>query len=162
MADVPELHPDVAGLAALLGSWSGRGSGDYPTIEPFDYLEDVTIGHLGKPFLTYTQRTRSPDGKPMHSETGYIRMPGPGRVELVIAQPTGVIEIDEGTLTHDGAGLVIDVRSTTVGLTTSAKEVVSLTRSIRVLGDELHYTLDMGAVGLPLQHHLTATLHRQP
>lgn len=35
-------------------------------------------------------------------------------------------------------------------------------RSFRAEGDELSYTLFMGAMGLPLQHHLTATLHRQP
>jgi hypothetical protein len=31
---------------------------------------------------------------------------------------------------------------------------------IRIDGDELTYTLQMGAMGLPLQHHLTAMLHR--
>ena len=98
----------------------------------------------------------------MHAETGYLRVPSPGRIEFVIAHPTGVTEIDEGTVTTDGTGLLIAARSTTIGLTASAKEVVALARSIRLTGDELHYTLDMGAVGLPLQHHLTATLHRQP
>ena len=91
MADVPaDLHPAVAVLAPLLGSWSGRGSGEYPTIEPFGYTETVTIGHAGKPFLTYTQRTRSDDGLPLHAETGYLRVPSPGRIEFVIAHPTGV------------------------------------------------------------------------
>jgi hypothetical protein len=163
MAELPaDLHPAVAVLAPLLGSWSGRGSGEYPTIEPFGYTETVTIGHAGKPFLTYNQRTRSDDGTPLHAETGYLRVPSPGRIEFVIAHPTGVTEIDEGTVTADGTDLVIAVRSTTIGLTASAKEVVALARSIRLSDDELHYTLDMGAVGLPLQHHLIATLHRQP
>ncbi|MCW1958889.1 MAG: FABP family protein [Mycobacterium sp.] len=159
---MPEIHPEIAPLAALLGTWSGRGVGDYPTIEPFEYLEDVTIGHVGKPFLSYTQRTRSEDGRPMHAETGYIRMPAPGRVELVVAHPTGVTEIDEGTVTDDGGLLVIDVESTCIGLTTSAKPVAALQRWIRVADDELHYNLQMGAVGQSLQHHLTATLFRQP
>lgn len=161
MNAVPDLHPDIAALAPLLGSWSGRGFGDYPTIEPFEYTEDVTFGHVGKPFLAYTQRTRSDDGRPLHAETGYLRSPAAGRVELVLAHPTGISEVDEGSVTTDGGVIVIEVHSTTIGLTESAKDVMALRRSIRVDGDELHYTLLMGAVGQPLQHHLTATLHRQ-
>ena len=159
---MPDLHPAVAALAPLLGNWSGRGSGHYPTIEPFGYTEEGDIGHIGKPFLTYSQRTRSDDGAPLHAETGYIRMPSQGRIELVIAQPTGVTEIDEGTVTTDGPELAIDARSTTVGLTATAKEVLAVARSFRVAGDEMRYSLEMGAVGLPLQHHLSATLHRRP
>ena len=89
-------------------------------------------------------------------------MPTPGRVELVLAHPSGVTEIDEGTLTQTGDSLVIDVRSTSIGLTSSAKDVVALTRSIRVAGTELTYSVAMAAVGQPLQHHLAATLHRSP
>lgn len=159
---MPELHPGLAPLARLLGTWSGRGTGDYPTIEPFDYLEDVTFGHTGKPFLTYAQRTRSPDGQPMHAETGYLRMSAADRVELVVAQPTGITEVDEGSVSAAGGALLIEVRSASIGRTSSAKDVAAVERSIRVDGDELRYTLRMAAVGRPLQHHLTATLLRQP
>ena len=156
-----DLHPALAPLAPLLGTWSGRGSGDYPTIDAFEYLEEVSFGHVGKPFLTYTQKTRSPDGLPMHAEAGYLRVPAEGRIELVLAHPSGITEIDEGTVSIAVGALVIDVASTSVGRTSSAKEVVALERSITVAGDELHYTLRMGAVGQPVQHHLSATLFRQ-
>lgn len=158
---MPELHPGVAVLAPLIGTWTGRGSGAYPTIEDFDYLEEVTFSHVGKPFLSYTQKTRSPDGVPMHAETGYLRVPATGCVELVLAQPSGIAELDEGTVESDGTALVIELESASVGRTSSAKEVVSVSRSLRVDGDVLSYTLRMGAMGLPLQHHLSATLHRQ-
>lgn len=156
------LHAGIAALAPLLGTWTGRGSGDYPTIEPFGYLEEVTFGHVGKPFLSYTQRTRSPEGAPLHAETGYLRVPSAGRAELVLAQPSGITEIDEGPLRVDGDGLTMELTSQSVGRTSSAKEVVAVRRSIRVAGDELTYTVDMAAVGRPLQHHLSATLHRAP
>jgi hypothetical protein len=160
---VPDLHPDVAVLAPLLGTWAGAGTGEYPTIDSFGYREEITVGHVGKPFLTYSQRTRATDdGRPLHAETGYIRLPEPGRIELVVAHPTGVTEIDGGTLSVDGDGLAIEVASTAVGLTGSAKSITAVSRSIRVTGDQLTYSLQMAAVGVPLTHHLAATLRRQP
>lgn len=158
-----DLHPGVAVLAPLLGTWSGRGTGEYPTIAPFDYLEEVTFGHVGKPFLVYGQRTKaSDDGRPLHAETGYLRVASPDRIELVLAHPTGITEIQEGTLSATATTLELELTATGIGLTSSAKDVTALSRSIRVDGDELTYTLRLGAVGQPLQHHLAATLRRTP
>lgn len=88
-------------------------------------------------------------------------MPSAGRVELVLAHPTGVTEIQEGTLTVSGDVLQLELTATSIGLTASAKDVTALSRSFRITGDELTYTLRLGAVGQPLQHHLAATLHRK-
>ena len=157
-----DLHPGVAVLAPLLGTWTGRGAGDYPTIEPFGYLEEVSFDHVGKPFLSYRQRTRAADdGRPMHAEVGYLRVPSAGRIELMLAHPTGITEIAEGSLSVGGGVIVMEMSSTAIGRSASAKEVTALARSIRVDGDELTYTVQMGAVGQPLQHHLTATLRRK-
>jgi len=156
-----ELHPDVAVLAPLLGTWEGAGSGEYPTIDDFAYAESITFSHAGKPFIAYTQRTKNPEtGAPMHAESGYLRVPRPGSIEIVMAQPTGLAEIYEGAVVGGDAPLVIDVRSTSIGSTTSAKEVTITERTISVIGDDLHYTFRMAAVGQPLQHHLSATLRR--
>jgi hypothetical protein len=158
----PELHPNLRPLAPLLGTWHGRGSGEYPTIEPFDYLEEVTFSHLGKPFLVYTQKTSVPsDGAPLHAETGYLRVPRPGEVELVLAHPSGITEIEVGTYTADGGAIELEMTTTQIGLTPTAKEVTALGRRFLLDGDELSYALQMGAVGQPMQHHLAAVLHRK-
>lgn len=158
---MPELHPGAAALAPLLGTWAGRGSGEYPTIDSFDYTEEITFGHVGKPFLAYGQKTRAADdGRPLHAETGFVRAPSPGRAEWILAHPTGITEILEGTLSEEGGVLVMELSATAIGRSASAKEVSALGRSFRVDGDTLTYTVRMGAVGQPLQHHLSATLER--
>jgi hypothetical protein len=157
----PDLHPDAAVLAPLLGTWEGSGAGEYPTIDDFVYLESITFTHVGKPFVSYVQRTRHPEtGAPMHAETGYLRVPRPGSIEIVMAQPTGLAEIYEGAVVGGDVPLVIDVRSSSINATPTAKEVTITERTISVTGDDLHYTFRMAAVGQPLQHHLSATLHR--
>ena len=150
-------------LAPMVGTWAGRGHGEYPTIPSFAYHEQVTFGHVGKPFLAYAQRTTAADdGRPLHAETGYLRNPAPGRIELVLAHPTGITEVQQGTIGVDGDALTIEVASTAIGLTASAKEVTDLERTLRLDGDELTYEVRMAAVGQRLQHHLTATLRRAP
>ena len=153
----PALHPDISALAPLLGTWTGRGHGEYPTIEPFDYDESVSFTHTGKPFVVYTQSTRHcADGRPLHGERGFWRVPGAGRIELVIAHPNGIAEIAEGTF--DGA--VINVASTAVSRTSSAKDVTVVERDFALDGDALGYSLRMTAMGRPLTHHLAAQLRR--
>ena len=163
---MPDLHPDLAPVASLLGTWSGRGHGEYPTIESFDYVETITFGHVGKPFLAYAQRTREllPDGslgRPLHAETGYWRVPSEGRVEVVISHPTGNTEIEEGSVAIDGSELAVQLASTSVSLSSTAKSVTEVERRFHRRGDAIEYRVAMAAVGHPLTHHLAATLERQ-
>ncbi len=154
-------HPDIAHLAPLLGTWRGSGHGEYPTIEPFDYHEEIRFGHVGRPFLTYRQRTRhAGDGRSLHAETGYLRSTGADRVELILAHPTGVTEICEGRVAVADDGLRLELDSTHVGNSSTAKLVTALGRSIHLAGDTIDYSLRMAAVGQPKRHHLSATLHR--
>ena len=151
------LHNAVEPLAFLLGRWAGEGEGSYPTIEPFAYGEEITVSHVGKPFLAYAQRTWSlDDGRPLHAETGYWRCASPTHAELVVAHPTGVVEVSEGPLS--ATSLVLSSR--TVSGTGSAKAVTGLVRRITVADDRLDYQLDMAAVGVPLTNHLRASLRR--
>jgi hypothetical protein len=153
----PPLHPDIEALAALLGTWSGEGHGEYPTIEPFEYRETVTFTHVGKPFLAYSQRTaHAVTGLPLHSESGYWRTPGGNRVELVIAHPTGVVEVAEGEI--DGA--TIRLATTTIGRSASAKEVSAIERTLEIAPGALRYSVRMAAVGQPLTLHLRGELKK--
>jgi hypothetical protein len=156
-----ELHPLAAHLAPLLGTWQGQGRGSYPTIETFGYLEEVSFGHAGKPFLAYTQRTKhSETGLPLHVECGYLRPIGSDRVEFVLVHPTGILESLAGTVTADDDGLVLDLQVADVIGTATAVSVTELNRRFEVRGSTMKYELAMAAVGQPLTHHLAAELHR--
>ncbi len=163
----PPLHPDLAHLASLLGVWTGPGHGEYPTIPPFDYGEELTIGHVGKPFLSWSQKTRrAGDGppEPLHAEAGYLRPVGLDRLELVLVQPSGIVEMyDEGTVARDGAddaGFTIRFARGAVTTTATAKSVTDVVREYRFVGDALTYDIAMAAVGEPLTHHLHGELRR--
>lgn len=161
----PELHPDLEPLRALLGTWAGPGSGSYPTIEPFAYNEEITFGHVGKPFLAYGQKTRDATiGLPLHAETGYWRPAGPGQLEVVLSHPSGLLELQLGTVEPGtGGGLVIELASSAVVGTPTAKSVTAVHRRFELSddGQVVTYDLSMAAMGQPMTHHLHAELRRQ-
>lgn len=143
-------------LRFLLGRWRGHGRGDYPTIDAFEYEEEVTFTTAGKPFIVYHQRTWDPAGAPLHSEMGYLRPVGSAGAELVVAQPTGITEIHSGVV--DGSS--VSFSSHAVALSPTAKDVRTVARVFTVRDGRLHYRLDMEAVGHGLQFHLEAALSR--
>jgi hypothetical protein len=157
-AAVPDLHPDCEPLAFLLGRWEGEGKGLWSE-PPFEYREEVVFEHIGKPFLRYTQRTWSTDGaRALHSETGYLRPAGPSAVELVVAQPTGIVEVHAGLLDSQ----TLELEPIGVHLTPTAKPVTGVSRRIWVdAGGALRYLVRMGMNGEPPADHLTATLLRR-
>ena len=111
--------------------------------------------------VLYTQKTWNLEtGQPMHEESGYWRLcgPSPNHVEVMIVHAFGVAEVAEGMI----EGTHIELVSTAVSMTSTAKTVSALGRSLAVDGDMLHYRLRMSAVGLPAHHHLCADLQRTP
>ncbi len=157
----PSPHEVIEPLTFLLGTWRGTGEGSYPTIDTFSYTEEISFGHVGKPFLAYGQKTRHAETEvPLHAESGYWR-PGLGSViEVVLAHPTGLLESLAGTFTRSESGGAFELRCPAVLTTASAAEVTATERRITVDGDTLTYEVAMAAVGQPMTHHLAATLTR--
>lgn len=146
-------------LSPLIGTWRGEGAGEYPTIKSFSYTEELTIEASGKPFLTYRQRTWSPAGDPMHTEVGFLRAPSPETIEFIIAQPTGQTELLEGEYTQTPTGFHLELVGRIMNSGT-AKQVDATQRRFDLAGDKLSYDFAMAAVGIPMTHHLRATLTR--
>src|SRR6266699_2922554 len=151
----------VAALLFLLGRWEGAGVGGYLTIESFRFGQEITFSHNGKPFLIYTSRSWLLDdegmpGRPLGMETGFWRPQPEGKVEVLLAHPTGITEIYLGEVT----GTKIEMATDVVARTSSAKEVTAGHRLYGLVGPDLAYAYDMAAVGQPLQPHLSAQLKR--
>ena len=165
MAIHPDLepHPDLEALSFLLGRWEGAGIGGYPTIESFRFGQEISFGHNGKPFLIYTSRTWRLDeegqiGPPLGTESGYWRPRPDSQVEVMLAHPTGIVEIYLGEI----SGTRIEMATDVVARTATAKEVTAGHRLYGLVGpdQDLAYAYDMAAVGQELQPHLSAQLKR--
>ena len=153
------VPPQVAALAAFVGAWVGRGDGNYPTIEPFTYTEEIDLRPVaGKAMLAYRSATRAEDGRTLHGESGFLRLVGDGLVELIVAQGSGIVEVAEGLL--DRTEILLASRVLTGSST--AKAVTTTERRYQVDGDQLTYEIAMAAVGQPLLPHLRASLTRRP
>ena len=161
MQITPDLPPELVPLAWLLGRWEGAGVGGYPTIESFRFGQEVTFGHVGKPFLAYSSRSwiLDDDGnklRPGAAETGYWRPQPDGSLEVTMAHPTGFAELWIGHV--DGAK--VEISTDVVVRTSTAKEYTAGHRLYGLVEGELMWAYDMAAMGQPLQAHLSARLKR--
>ena len=161
MQITPDLPPELVPLAWLLGRWEGAGVGGYPTIESFRFGQEVTFGHVGKPFLAYSSRSwiLDDDGnklRPGAAETGYWRPQPDGALEVTMAHPTGFAELWIGHV--DGAK--VEISTDVVVRTATAKEYTAGHRLYGLVEGELMWAYDMAAMGQPLQAHLSARLKR--
>jgi hypothetical protein len=162
----PDLHPALLGLLPYVGVWRGRGRGGYPTIEDFDYAQEIRISHDGRPFLSYESRAWliEDDGTPIRPsarEVGWWRpVMADGKatdeVEVLLCQPTGIMELYVGRVD----GLRVELATDAVLRTVTAKEVTSGQRLYGIVDGALLYAQEMSAVGQPLVPHLSARLVR--
>lgn len=157
----PDLHPALLGLLPYVGVWRGTGKGGYPTIEDFDYAQEVRFSHDGRPFLAYESRSWiiDADGKPVRPasrEVGWWRPQPDDSVEVMLTHPTGIAEIYVGTID----GMKVELSTDVVARTATAKDVSANHRLYGIVEGALLYAVDMAAMGHPLTPHLSARLER--
>lgn len=163
------LPVELAHLSWLLGTWEGVGLGQYPTIEDFQFTQQVTFATDGRPFLSYHSRSWLIDAdgnliRPSASEVGYLRPLPDNQVEWLMQHPTGIAEIWIGQVTVtsiDNAritGARLEMVTDGIMRTATAKPVNAGQRLYGLVEGSLLWTYDMAAMGEPMANHLSATL----
>lgn len=150
-------------LSLLVGEWSGEGRGEFPTIEPFEYLETLIFAGDHRPFLHYEEKAKrrnagQADYMPSHWESGFLRLLPTGEVELINTQSSGRLERLTGSLEETETGLILRLQSTVF---LNDPRMVETSRTITVEGDRMHYTQAMYTTAVSTStHHVEATLNR--
>ncbi|XP_028974744.1 THAP domain-containing protein 4-like [Esox lucius] len=155
-----EMNPALMPLDWLLGVWEldEPGEGSFPSIPPFRYNETLHFSHVGQPVIYFMFNAFNAENKkPLHRECGFIRMqPGTNRVAFIIAQNSGLVEVEEGLLT----GQQLTLHTHALARTSFAKEphVQQISRVFQLRPDgKLEQTVSMAMEGGPLIQHLYIT-----
>lgn len=162
--EIPDnIHPDCARLAWILGRWSGNGHGEYPSIEPFQFGQELIFQQDGRPFIHYMSRAWIVDeaGETVRQaaqETGFIRPQPGGGLEVVLTHNTGIVEIWYGELHPDQPRF--EIVTDAVARTATAAEYTGGKRLYGYVNGDLLYAYDMAANGHELQPHTHAQLVR--
>ena len=160
---IPEnLHPDLMPLAWLVGTWRGKGRGEYPNVPGFQYAQEVSFNHDGRPFLNYFSRSWIIDEndeivRPAASEVGFWRIKENNVLEVLLAHNTGIAEGWVGLVQGAKIQLAMDQGYSAP----SAKIVTAGSRLYGLVEGELFTSYDMAAQGQTLQAHLWSSLERQ-
>lgn len=167
--DLPE---QILPLSWLLGQWRGVGTGQYPTIDDFQFGQEISFSCDGRPFIAMHSRSWILDEngnqvRPGATESAYFRPRPDNEFEALFSHPSGYAEVWHGRVTiADIRNAVItraslEMTTDSVMRTASAKEYVGGHRLYGLVPDgDLAWTFDMAAMGEPLGNHLAAKLKR--
>ena len=163
LRDGPDLHPSLLPLLPLVGTWRGVGKGGYPTIEDFDYGQQVTFAHDGRPVLAVRvaglaarrRRGRAPPERAGDRLVAARRDRGRARGA---ARPPH--RHRRGVRRRANGPTQVELSTDLVARTATAKEVTADHRLYGIVDGALLYAVDMAAMGQPLQPHLSARLER--
>ena len=160
---IPEnLHPDLMPLAWLVGTWRGKGRGEYPNVEGFQFAQEVSFNHDVRAFLNYFSRSWIIDEndeiiRPAASEVGFWRIKEKNILEVLLAHNTGIAEGWVGLVQGAKIQLAMDQGYSSP----TAKIVTAGSRLYGLVEGELFTSYDMAAQGQTLQAHLWSSLERQ-
>ncbi len=161
----PEVDEALLSVLPLLGEWHGEGvlSGAVAGSDrDLRFGQWIRFSHDGRGFLAYESRTwrLTDDGSivgPDARESGFWRPRGQDDVELLVANPDGLVELYVGTArTTTSWELTTDVLART-------PDAPAVTRAVRLYGivdGALMYAIDRAGADEPLRPTMSARLER--
>lgn len=149
-----------------MGTWKGTGRGEYPTIQAFEYFEQLTFSpNPGRPAIHYEQQTwlKEPDGsagRASHWETGFIHALGNGSYQISNSQGGARVEVLQSVaVSLDSEPKRLAFTHLLVG---NDARIIQTARRFAVEGDRLEYTMQMETTQTrKLLQHVEAVLWRQ-
>jgi hypothetical protein len=160
--DIPsDLHPSVVPLAWLLGTWRGRGHGEYEGMDRFEFAQEVVFSHDTRNFLTYYSRSWLLDeaGEITTAagvETGFWRVENEGVLEVLLANGMGQAQGWVGRFEGPRIQLALDHNYASP----TGQSIEQGHRLYGLVDGELFWAYDLAAEGAEMQPHIWATLQR--
>ena len=162
-----DLHPSLLGLLPFVGMWRGRGQGGFPAPEDYNFAQEITISHDGRPFLMYSSRSwlLDDDSKPLGEsvrEFGFWRpvLNDQGRptddMEATMISPDGVMELYLGRAN----GTRLEMEADAIVRTPTGAQVTGGQRLFGIVDGALLYAHEMVAGGEGPHPHMSARLIR--
>jgi hypothetical protein len=157
----PDIDDALLAVLPLLGEWHGEGQaagaeGDHR------FGQWIRFSHDGRGFLAYEARSwrLTDDGGvvgPDARESGFWRPRGADEVELLVANPDGLVELYVGAArTTTSWELSTDV----LARTPDAPDVVRAVRLYGIVEGALMYAIDRAGPDQPLRPTMSARLER--
>lgn len=156
------MHEAVKPLSWLLGKWVATSAkGHFPTINPFEYSDEIEFTTIGQPMLNYTQRTWHQEKKiPMHLESGFLRIkPGTNSVAFMVAHNFGLTTLEEGTVGDEE----LTLKSTQISRMSFARDpaVIGTERFYKLNGNTLEFIFTMETENVSSKEHLRVVYMKQ-
>ena len=145
----------------LLGEWHGQGQAAGPDRD-HRFGQWVRFSHDGRGFLAYDSRTwrLTDDGAivgPDARESGFLRPRGQDEVELLVANPEGVVELYVGRARTTTSW---ELSSDVLARTPDAPDVTRAVRLYGIVDGALMYAVDRAGADRPLRPTMSARLER--
>jgi len=150
----------------LTGVWRGEGTGSYPDIPPFRYIEETTLTMAAEwSMLHVLQKTwlsdRGGKGKALHLEAGILLARDDGSLLYSCGQDSGRTEVMAGTPVRTATGGIHIAWATTAHA--NDPRLVKLGREWSFDGERFEYRAYLATVRTPeYRQHLNARLTRVP
>ncbi len=169
---VEQLRETLEPLLWLKGSWTGKGFGQFPTIEDFVYEDEMEfevdpVGYRDEPLILFEEKAWVFEGDKRifkHWETGYFKPTNDGRVHFYVCHNTGRVEVSYGTfseLNRDKRSFKLVLESDYVRNEEGLKKTLSSTRAFTFKDNMLEAAQAMSTEDLPANaSHLKSLMHR--
>lgn len=163
------LPAELAHLSWLVGRWGGIGESVYPTGDPYRYEQVVEFASDGRPFLEYRSVSWVVDAdnnrvERAATESGYWRPLPDNGVELLLAHPSGRVEVWLGRVEVSSiedarvTGAKMELTTDAIVRTESGEDVTAGQRLYGLVGGRLLSTYDMAAHGHPMANNLAIAM----